>query len=351
MQLKKVILTVAALFFVSTVATTNVLGAEKFAWKMATSWPAGTILQESANAFADQVTKMSNGRLTIKTYPAGVLMGALEVTDSVRMGVIDAAHSSPSYSVGQLPAAPLFGYIPFGMEAIPYLTWLYEGEGSQLLAELYEKFDLGYVAPCGILPTENLAWSNKPITKMEDFKGLKFRTSGYWGEILSEAGASVMMLPAGEVYEALQRKVLDAGEFSIPNIDKDLAFYEIADYLLVPGIHQTSTILDLKVNKRSWNKLPEDLKEIVRVAAKAATLEILTRCIVRDVPALDFFKEKGVKIQYLDPEIQKVLAAKTSALMEKKSAKDPFFKKVYESQKKFRTGYDQYKALMTPSFK
>ncbi len=80
-------------------------------------------------------------------------------------------------------------------------------------------------------------------------------------------------------------------------------------------------------------------------------MEILTRCIVRDVPALDFFKEKGVKIQYLDPEIQKVLAAKTSALMEKKSAKDPFFKKVYESQKKFRTGYDQYKALMTPSFK
>ncbi len=334
----------------SLLCTTSAFSEEKIVWKMATSWPDGTILQEAANEFADKVTTMSGGRLTIKSYPAGVLMGALEVADAVRMGTIDAAHSSASYSVGQLPAAPLFGYIPFGMEPIPYLTWMYEGEGKELFAELYEKFDYGYAAPCGIIPSEDLAWSNKPITSMEDFKGLKFRTSGYWGEILSDAGASVMMLPAGEVYEAIQRKVLDAGEFSIPSMDKDLAFYEIAEYLLLPGIHQTSTILDLKVNKRSWNKLPDDLKAIIDVAAKATTLEILTKCIKADVPALEFFKEKGVKIQYLDPEIQKELAKKAEALMAAKGEKDPFFKKVYESQKKFRTGYDEYQQLMQPSY-
>ncbi|WP_028585284.1 TRAP transporter substrate-binding protein DctP [Desulfogranum mediterraneum] len=351
MRLKKLLMTAAAGLFSIVATTATVLGADTITWKMASSWPEGTILQEAADNFAAQVTKMSNGRLTIKSYPAGVLMGALEVTDSVRMGVIDASHSSPGYVVGQLPAAPLFGYIPFGMEAIPYLTWMYDGEGYELFKELYKRYDYGYVAPCGILPSENLAWSNKAITSMEDFKGMKFRTSGYWGEILSAAGASVMMLPAGEVYEALQRKVIDAGEFSVPNIDKDLAFYEIADYLLVPGIHQTSTIMDLRVNKRSWNKLPEDLREIVRVAAKASTMELLTRCISRDVPAIEFFKKRGVKIQYLDPKIQKALAAKTVALMEEKGAKDPFFKKVWESQQRFRADYDDYKALMTPSFK
>jgi len=323
---------------------------DKIIWKMASSWPDGTILQESANSFADKVTSMSGGRLTIKSYPAGVLMGALEVADGARMGTIDAAHSSPSYSVGQLPAAPLFGYIPFGMEAIPYLTWILEGEGKELFNELYEKFDYGHVIPCGIIPSEDLAWSNKPITTMDDFKGLKFRTSGYWGEILSAAGASVMMLPAGEVYEAIQRKVLDAGEFSVPSMDKDLALYEVADYLLVPGIHQTSTIFDLKINKRSWEKLPDDLKAIVDVAAKACILEMLTKCISADVPALEFFKEKGVKIQYLDPQIQKELAKKAEALMIAKGEKDPFFKKVYDSQVKFRKGFDAYKALMTPSY-
>ncbi len=351
MQIKRTMLALLVSLFFSVVCTTNVLSADKFVWKMASSWPAGTILQQAADDLAAQITTMSNGRLTIKSYPAGVLMGALEVADAVRTGVIQAAHSSPAYSVGQLPASPLFGYIPFGMEAIPYLTWMYEGEGAALLSELYEKYDYGYVAPCGIIPSEDLAWSNKPITKIEDFKGLKFRTSGYWGEILTAAGASVMMLPAGEVYEALQRNMLDAAEFSIPSMDKDLAFYEIAEYLLVPGIHQTSTILDLKVNKNAWNKLPDDLKEIVRVASKAATLDLLTRCISQDIPALEFFKEKGVKIQYLDPAIQKVLAQKTDELMVKKGEADPFFKKVYESQKKFSAGYDGYKALMTPSYK
>ncbi len=348
MRLRISIFVVTTLFMLTLAG--SALGADTIVWKMASSWPKGTVLQEIADEFAARVTTMSNGRLTIKSYPAGVLMGALEVTDAARMGTIDAAHSSPTYSVGQLPAAPLFGYVPFGMEAIPYLTWMYEGEGNALLQKLYEKYDFGYVAPCGIIPSEDLAWSNKPITTMEDFKGLKFRTSGYWGEILSAAGASVMMLPAGEVYEALQRNVLDAGEFSIPSIDKDLAFYEIADYLLLPGIHQTSTFLDIKINKRSWNKLSEDLKEIVRVASEASTMRLLTRCISRDVPALEFFKEKGVKIQYLDPKIQKELSIKAEALMAAKAAKDPFFKQVWESQKKFRTEYASYKALMTPSY-
>ncbi|PIE58789.1 MAG: hypothetical protein CSA33_01165 [Desulfobulbus propionicus] len=350
MNIARVITASMVTLFLSFLCTTTALSQDKFVWKMASSWPEGTILQKVANEFADNVTTMSGGRLTIKSYPAGMLMGALEVSDAARMGTIDVAHSSPSYIVGQLPAAPLFGYIPFGMEAVPYLTWMYEGEGKELFQELYAKFDYGYVAPCGIIPSEDLAWSNKPITSMDDFKGLKFRTSGYWGEILSEAGASVMMLPAGEVYEAIQRKMLDAGEFSIPSIDKDLAFYEIADYLLLPGIHQTSTILDIKINKRSWNKLPEDLRAIIEVAAKATTLDLLMKCISEDIPALAFFKEKGVNIQYLDPAIQKDLALKAEALMEAKSAKDPFFKKVYASQKAFRKGYAEYQKLMKPSY-
>ena len=328
----------------------NAAGETAIKWKMASSWPKGTILQKAADDFAETVTRMSGGRLEIKSYAAGVLMGALEVTEGVRMGTIDVAHCSPAYQMGKLPAAPLFGYIPFGMEAVPYLTWIYQGDGLALYQELYESYKLGFAAPCGMLPAENLAWSNKPIRTMDDFKGLKFRTSGYWGEILSEAGASVMMLPAGEIYEALQRNVLDAGEFSIPSMDKDLSFHETAKYLLVPGIHQPSTILDITINKRSWEKLPDDLKAIVEVAAQAATLKMLTSCINEDIAALQFFQEKGVEIQYLVPEVQKALSQKAAALMDKKAANDPFFAKVLASQREFRKGFKTYKDLMTPQY-
>ncbi|MCG7853518.1 MAG: TRAP transporter substrate-binding protein DctP [Methanosarcinaceae archaeon] len=324
--------------------------AETIKWKMASSWPSGTQIQWAADFFAKTVNQMAGGRLEITSYPAGKLIGALAVFDAVKMGSIDVSHCSPAYQIGKLPAAALFGYIPFGMEAIPYLTWMYEGEGMALYQELYAKYDFGFAAPCGIIPSEDLAWSNKPINSMDDFKGLKFRTSGYWGEILTDAGASVMMLPAGEIYEALQRKVLDAGEFSIPSMDKTLAFHEIAKYLLEPGIHQPSTILDCVINKKSWERLSPDLQEIVKVAAQATTLRMLTNSIYKDIPALDFFREKGINIIYLDPKIQKNLHGKAIALMEKKAAKDPFFAKVWESQKTFRKGFNHYKELMTPQY-
>ena len=330
---------------------TATASAKTIRWKMATSWPKGTILQTAAEEFADSITALSGGRLTVKTYAAGVLMGPLEVMDGVKAGSVDMAHSSPAYQMGKLKAAPLFGYIPFGMNVIPYLTWFYEDEGKDLYQELYAQFDLGYATICGILPSENLAWSNKPIRSMDDFKGLKFRTSGYWGEILTEAGAAVVMLPAGEIYEALQRNVLDAGEFSIPSMDKDLAFHETAKYLLVPGIHQPSTLLDVTVNKRSWEELPDDLKAIVRNAAQTTTLRILTHCINEDMKALAFFKEKGIQIEYLDPAIQQDLKTKATALLDKKAAADPFFKKVLDSQRKFRGTYNQYRDLMTPAVK
>ncbi|MBN1106856.1 MAG: TRAP transporter substrate-binding protein DctP [Deltaproteobacteria bacterium] len=328
----------------------NAAMAQKITWKMASSWPSGTQIQWAADFFADTVNKMSGGRLEIKSYPAGKLVGALEVFDAAKMGTIDVAHASPAYWIGKIPAGALFGYLPFGMEVQPYLTWMYEGEGMALYNQLYASYGFGFVAPCGILPPEDLAWSNKPIKTLDDFKGIKFRTSGYWGEILTKAGASVVMLPAGQIYEALQRNVIDAGEFSIPSMDRTLAFHEIAKYLLVPGIHQPSTLLDILVSKKAWDKLPADLKEVVKGAAEITTLRMLTNSILKDIDALAFFKDKGIQINYVDPKVQKDLYQKATALMEEKATKDPFFKKVWESQKKFRKGYNTYKALMTPQY-
>lgn len=348
MEKKKCSIVVVAAILVF--AVVGPVQAQKISWKMASAWPGGTQIQWAADFFAESVNQLSGGRLEIKSYPAGKLVGAMEVFDSARMGNIDVAHASPAYWIGKMPAGALFGYLPFGMEAVPYLAWMYDGEGYALYQELYSSYNFGFVAPCGIIPPEDLAWSNKPIKSLEDFKGLKFRTSGYWGEILAEAGASVVMLPAGQIYEALQRNVIDAGEFSIPSMDKTLAFHEIAKYLLVPGIHQPSTILDILVNKNSWEKLPADLKDIVKGAAQMATMRMLTNSIAKDIEALNFFKQKGVTIHYLDPKIQKELYAKAIVLMDQKAAKDPFFSKVWESQKKFRQEYNMYKGLMTPQF-
>jgi TRAP-type mannitol/chloroaromatic compound transport system substrate-binding protein len=221
---------------------------------------------------------------------------------------------------------------------------MYEGGGMALMQEMFN--DYGYALPLGIIPEEDLAWSHKPIDSMEDFKGLKFRTTGYWGELLNSIGASVVFLPAGEVYEAIQRKVIDAGEFSTPSMDKDLAFYEITKYMLGPGVHQPISMCIIVINHKSWNALTPELQEIVKVAAQATTLHMLTKSIHADIGALQFFKQKGVEMRYLDPAIQKTLKKKAYALIDAKAEKDPFLKKVWASLTDFRRKYDDYKNFM-----
>lgn len=324
--------------------------AKTIRWRMPTTWPKGTILQWSAEFFAKTVNEMSGGRLKITAYPGGAIMGPLEIFDAVTAGTVEAAHGSSAYWIGKEPSAPLFSAIPMGFTAVPYLAWFYEGDGLKLMREMYAKYNLGFVGPCGIIPPEDFAWSHKPITKLEDFKGLKFRTFGFWGEILSEMGASVVTLPGAEVYPSLQRKVLDAAEFSLPNIDRDLGFHEICKYLTVPGVHQPSTVFDLYVSKRAWNKLTPDLQAIVKYACQITSMRTLVRSVWLDGPALESFKKYGTKINYISPEVQQQMAKVANEFFDRKAAKDPFFAKVLKSQREWMKSYKVYRDLMNPRY-
>lgn len=323
---------------------------ETIKWKMPTTWPKGTILMWSAEFFAETVKEMSGGRLEIKAYPGGAIMGALEIFDAVSAGTVEAAHGSSAYWIGKEPAAPLFSAIPMGFTAVPYLAWFYEGDGLKLMREMYAKYNLGFVSPCGMIPPEDFAWSHKPIKALADFKGLKFRTFGFWGEILSGMGASVVTLPGAEVYPSLQRKVLDAAEFSLPNIDKKLGFHEICKYLAVPGIHQPSTVFDLYVSKKAWDKLPADLKAIVKYACQVTSMRTLVRGVWMDGPALEAFKKYGTVITYLPKDVQQDMAKITKQFFDKKAEKDPFFAKVLKSQDAWMQSYKTYRDLMTPQY-
>lgn len=319
-------------------------------WRMASSWPKGTYLQWAADEFAKRVEEMSGGRLVIESYPGGAIVGALEVFDAVNAGTIEASHSWAGYWIGKEPACPFFAALPMGFEAVPFLTWIYEGGGLELWKEMYAEYNFGFVGPAGCLPPEDFAWAHKPLRTLEDFKGLKIRGVGFWGEILKEIGASVVTLPGAEVYPALERKVVDAAEYSLPNIDWDLGFHEVCKYLHVPGIHQPSSLLELIINKDAWEALPKDLQEIVKGASREVTLRSLLRGFCLDAEALRRFREYGTEIIYIDPKLQKEFRRRAEALYDRLAAKDPFFAKVLKSQREFREKYEEYKKLMTPVY-
>ncbi|WP_438311523.1 TRAP transporter substrate-binding protein [Sporosarcina sp. FA9] len=308
-------------------------------WRLQSSWPAGIEIQRQADSFAEKVTEMSGGRLNITSLPSGSVVGGLEVFDAAENGVIDVAHSASFYWIGKEPVAPLFAAIPAGLSPTEYIMWLYHGDGLDLWKEMYKDYNFGFVGAAGMNNTEIFAWSNKPIESLDDFKGLKFRTVGIWGEILAKLGASVMTLPGAEIYGALDSGVIDAAEFANPESDYITGMHEVAKYAHVPGIHQPTSMMEILINKDSWDKLTPDLQKIVEEAAKATTIEGLGNSLAKDADALKKFVEHGTEIIRLSPEFIEDISEVAHDLYKEKSKADPFFKKVYESQMETRDAF------------
>jgi TRAP-type mannitol/chloroaromatic compound transport system substrate-binding protein len=232
-------------------------------WTMTTSWPEGMVFFKFAQHFADEMKRMSGGRFTIDVLPGGAVVGALEALDAASKGTVQIAHTCANYAMGKHPSAVMFASVLMTFDPVSHLTWIYEGGGLEYWQKLYqEKLGLNVVTfPTGICGPDLLAWSNKKLSKLEDWKGVKYRTISWWGEVLKSIGVSVTSIPGAEIYPSLERGVIDAVEYATPTADFDLKFYEVSKYTTGPGCNQPDTIFELDINKDEWNKLPDAYPE------------------------------------------------------------------------------------------
>ena len=322
---------------------------DRFQWTMVTSWPSGLPPQLMAEMFADKVRTMSAGRLDITVQPAGAIVGAFDVVDAVANGTVEMGHSLSSYWLGKNRAAPFFGAIPMTFEADQYLTWLYEAGGMELWNRFFQE-ELGMdivVMPGGLNITEFLAWSNRPLQEIDDFVGLRYRTVGWWGDILRDAGVAVTTMPGGEIYTALERGVLDAAEFASPWIDRISAFYEVTDYTSGPGMHQPASIMELTINRQAYESLPPDLKAIVDTAAEAVTLRSWTMDYHYSMEAFEYFQGRNEFVRVSD-EAQQAFRERAWAYLDQSSEQDPFFAEVWESVRDYYLRLNALDAFILP---
>ena len=195
---------------------------------------------------ADRIETASAGTVAMKVYEPGKLVAPFEILDAVSEGKINAGYSVSGYWAGKIPASPIFTAIPFGPETGEFLAWLYYGNGMKLWQELYDTH--GYnvkVLLCGIIAPETSGWFIKPIESADHLKGLRMRFFGLGGEAMQKLGASVSLIPGGEIFPALEKKAIEATEFSMPAIDKKLGFHKIAKFNYFPGWHQQATTFEL----------------------------------------------------------------------------------------------------------
>lgn len=312
--------------------------------------PYGRFAQE----FADEVRIASGGRLNIEVKAGGELVPVGEMTDAVSKGVIDMACPGSSLDRGTLGTVViLFGGsgFPGGPDPMDYLAWFYTGGGKDVVNSAYQsRFGVEVLGLVGVTGAELFLHSNQKITTVDQLKGLKFRTVGLWAEVLESFGAAVVNVPGGEIYEAAQRGVVDAFEYSSPATNWDMGFHEITKYVGVPGIHSPISTQQVMINKSKWDGMSADLKEILMSAVKAHAMIDYFEFTAQDATALDKYRAYGTEVVTLPDATQQAIAERTRSIIERYKSEDAAFASAYDAQHAFISAWHQARTEMQPTF-
>ena len=311
-------------------------GVTSMRWQ--STWPTKDIFHEFALDFAKKVNDMTGGDLKIEVLPAGAVVPAFGLLDAVSKGTLDGGHGVVAYHYGKQNALALWGSGPaFGMDANMLLSWHRYGGGRELLNKLYASIGANVVSfPYGPMPTQPLGWFKKPITKADDFKGMKFRTVGISIDVYSGMGAAVNALPGGEIVPAMDRGLLDGAEFNNASSDRVLGFPDVSKTCMLQSFHQNAEQFEIMFNKTKYDALPEKMKAIIAYAVDAASQDMSWKAIDRYSKDYVEMQAKDKVRFYKTPDsvLQKQLDVYDAAAS-KKAVENPLFKEIEASQRAF----------------
>ncbi len=318
---------------------------ERVRWKMASTFPSSLPqLGTLGKRIEEQLDRVSDGSMQIRFYEPGALVPALEIFDSVSEGSIEAGWSTAGYWVGKVPASPLFSAVPFGPAAGEYIAWLYFGGGQELYEEIFESSNIHPVI-CGVIAPEASGWFREEITSVDDLSGLKMRFFGLGGKVMEKVGVSTQLIAGGDIYPALELGSIDATEFSMPALDYNLGFYQIAKHYYFPGWHQQSTIFELLINLDEWNGLSDQQQAMIEVVCGDNVRYGLAEGEAIQIEALQKIEAEGVTIHRWPDEVLDQLEAAWLEVVEEEKANDADFARVWESLSTFRDNYQQWRQL------
>jgi TRAP-type mannitol/chloroaromatic compound transport system substrate-binding protein len=329
----------AAVATAATVTAPSVVKAQgpiNMRWQ--STWPSKDIFHEYALDYAKKVNDMTGGDLKIEVLPAGAVVPAFQLLDAVSKGVLDGGHGVLVYHYGKQTALALWGSGPgYAMDANMLLAWHKYGGGKELLNKLYSSIGANVVSfPYGPMPTQPLGWYKKPITKADDFKGLKFRTVGISIDVFQGLGAAVNALPGGEIVAAMDRGLLDAAEFNNASSDRALGFADVSKVCMLQSYHQNAEQFEITFNKTKYDGLPDKLKAIIANAVEAASQDMQWKAIDRYSQDYVTLQTKdGVKFYKTPDSVLKRQLEIFDEVATKKAAENPLFKEIIESQLAF----------------
>ena len=321
---------------VATPAVVKAQGPISMRWQ--STWPSKDIFHEYALDYAKKVNDMTGGDLKIEVLPAGAVVPAFGLLEAVSKGTLDGGHGVLVYHYGKQTALALWGSGPgYAMDANMLLAWHRYGGGKELLEKLYASIGANVVSfPYGPMPTQPLGWFKKPITKVDDFKGLKFRTVGISIDVFQGLGAAVNALSGAEIVPAMDRGLLDAAEFNNATSDRVLGFADVSKTCMLQSYHQNAEQFEITFNKTKYDAVPDKMKAIIENAVEAASADMSWKAVDRYSKDYIELQTKDKVRFYKTPDsvLQKQLEI-YDTVADKKASDNPMFKEIIESQKAF----------------
>ncbi len=311
--------------------------------KIQTAVPSSSIYFDLLKRMGDRIDRMSSGRLKFEMLPDGAVVPAFEIFDAVDKGVVDGGYAWTHYWSGKNTAAGLFSNPAAGggtgMDQLSHVAWLYQGDGNALYKKFFSEVLKVNIEPFMVQPMgpDPLGWFKNPIASLDDFRKVKYRSPpGLVGEIFKEMGISAVAMPGGEIVPAAQRGVIDAAEWIGPADDIALGFQTVFKHYYLQGLHQSTDVGEVLINKAVWNKLPADLKAIVETAAMASMTDTYTYNVFRNAQAVQRLKtEFKVTVHDTPKDIFPAFIKATNTIYDREASKNAFFKEVLDSQRAF----------------
>jgi TRAP-type mannitol/chloroaromatic compound transport system substrate-binding protein len=327
--------------------------AQTISLRFQSTWPAKDIFHEYALDFAKKVNDMAGSRVKMEVLPAGAVVGAFQLLEGVAKGTLDGGHGVVAYHYGKNSALALWGSGPgFGMDPNMLLSWHYYGGGKELLDEIYKTINIDVVSYLyGPMPTQPFGWFKKPIARVEDIKGTKFRTVGLAVDMYTDMGAAVNPLPGGEIVPALDRGLIDGAEFNNATSDRVLGFPDVVKNCMLQSFHQSTEQFEILFNRSKFNTLPAEVKAIIDYAVQAASADMSWKAVDRNSKDYIELKKAGVNFYKTPDAILRAQLASWDKIMDKKSSENAMFKKVLDSQKAFAQRAGSWQNDYTVDFK
>ncbi len=316
---------------------------ERLRWKMASAFGSKlSILGPSGVRFSTNVDRMSGGKMQIKFFEPGALVPVLEIHDSVGKGALDSAWTTPGYHIGRIPALAFYSAVPFGPGATEYLGWFLFGGGNEIYDEIYAGIGIKGLRCFAIAP-EASGWFRTEIKSLDELKGLKMRFFGLGALVMNKLGVSTQLLAGADIYPALERGVIDATEFSMPSIDYDLGFYQIAKHYYFPGWHQQTSSGEFIMHKPAWEALSDQQQAIIETSCGETLGWSVIKSDVIQSEAMRKLQAKGVIIHRWPDSTVAIFREKWDEVLKENMAKDTLFKRVADSYLAFRADYVLWK--------